>query len=167
MGAGLLMDNQRGATSIEVADIFTGEESSPLGSIFFVTIVIVFFASGAFVKFMDLFYRSYIFWPPGSFIPDLFDYDTPLFLFKLLDWLMLQIMVIAGPVIVASLLTDISLGLINRFASQLNVFILSMSIKSAITMFILLFYYIIFVKMAPLFFLRMEGDFIFLRNFWN
>ena len=50
-------------------------------------------------------------------------------------------MLLSGPIIVACLLTDISLGLINRFASQLNVYVLAMPVKSGLASFLLIFYF--------------------------
>ena len=48
---------------------------------------------------------------------------------------------LSGPVVVACLLTDISLGLINRFASQLNVYVLAMPVKSGIASLLLIFFF--------------------------
>ena len=53
----------------------------------------------------------------------------------------MDMMLLSGPIIVACLLTDISLGLINRFASQLNVYVLAMPVKSGLASFLLIFYF--------------------------
>ena len=49
----------------------------------------------------------------------------------------------------ACLFTDLSLGLINRFASQLNVYVLAMPIKSALSSFLLIFYFAVLMTDAP------------------
>ena len=48
----------------------------------------------------------------------------------------------------ACLLTDVSLGLINRFASQLNVYVLAMPIKSGVAAFLMLFYFMMLLSNA-------------------
>jgi type III secretion protein T len=62
---------------------------------------------------------------------------------------MLQTFLLAGPVAAICLLTDVSLGLINRFASQLNVYVLAMPIKSGMAMFILVAYYSLLLSLGP------------------
>ena len=53
-------------------------------------------------------------------------------MFRLLDDMMRLAFVIAGPLIIAMFLGDAVLAAITRFAPQLNVFVLSMGVKSAI-----------------------------------
>jgi type III secretion protein T len=164
--AGFLMDNQRGASMASGADSFSGEETSPLGSLLFQSLIFVFFVGGSFVGFLSVFFQSYVFWSPFSWLPDLSSSTAAVFFLGLIDWLMLQTFLLAGPVVTASLLTDVSLGLINRFASQLNVYILAMPIKSALTMFILIFYYVMFVRLGPQLFSSMDAQVNTLRNLW-
>jgi type III secretion protein T len=47
---------------------------------------------------------------------------------------------LASPMLIALFVSELGLGLINRFAPQLNVFFLSMPIKSAVGMLVLIFY---------------------------
>ena len=58
----------------------------------------------------------------------------------LIDQVMRLAFVIAGPIMIAMFLGDAVLAAITRFAPQLNVFVLSMGVKSAI-----------FVAMMPLY----------------
>jgi type III secretion protein T len=164
--AGFLMDNQRGASMASTSDSFSGEETSPLGSLLFQSLVFVFFIGGSFVGFLGVFFQSYIFWSPFSWFPDLTSSTAVVFFLGLIDFLMLQTFLLAGPVVTAALLTDVSLGLINRFASQLNVYVLAMPIKSALTMFILIFYYVMFVNLGPQLFTLMNSQMTTLRTLW-
>ena len=66
-----------------------------------------------------------------------------------MSWLLLMMLLLSGPIVVACLLTDVSLGLINRFASQLNVYVLAMPIKSALASFLLIFYFAVLMTDAP------------------
>lgn len=147
--AGFMIDNQRGASMASGADPLSGEETSPLGSLFFQFLVLLFFATGAFCGFLTLFYQFYQLWPVFSWWPEVRLLSQALFFPKLVDWLMHLTVLLAGPVVVACLLTDIALGLINRFASQLNVYILAMPIKSGVAMLIVLVYLGVLVRLAP------------------
>ena len=136
---GFFIDNQRGASMAEGADALTGEQTSPMGILFLQTLIYVFFVSGGFVAFMSLVYTSYVVWPVTSLLPPLSQATALLFASET-DWLMAHMLLLAGPIVVACLLIDISLGLMNRFASQLNVYVLAMPIKSGVAALILLVY---------------------------
>jgi type III secretion protein T len=71
-------------------------------------------------------------------------------------WLMLYMLLLAGPIVVACLLIDFSLGLVNRFASQLNVYVLAMPIKSGVASFILLVYFGMLGANAPVLFRHLQ-----------
>ena len=67
-------------------------------------------------------------------------------------------------IVVACLLTDVSLGLINRFASQLNVYVLAMPIKSGVAAFLMLFYFMMLLSNATGLFDGVKADFEQLRR---
>ena len=46
----------------------------------------------------------------------------------------------SSPVVIAMFLSEFGLGLVNRFAPQLNVYFLSMSLKSGVALFVLIPY---------------------------
>ncbi|MDR2787703.1 MAG: type III secretion system export apparatus subunit SctT [Candidatus Accumulibacter sp.] len=163
--AGFLMDNQRGASQANVSDPLSGEESSPLGSFLFQSFVFIFFASGAFLTFLLLIFQTYVFWPPGAWLPNLAGAQLPLFVAGAVSWLMTKMLLLAGIVLVASLLVDLALGLINRFASQLNVYILAMPIKSGLAMLIVLASFGAFVDSGPELFEEMTNTLLSLRRF--
>lgn len=141
--AGFFIDNQRGASMAEEADPLSGEQTSPLGSLLFQGITFLFYAGGMFMAFLNIVYASYIAWPPAQLLPvSLFtDIRLPLFFAEQVGRLMLLMLLLAGPITVACLLADVSLGLINRFASQLNVYVLAMPIKSGVAALLLVFYF--------------------------
>ena len=136
---GFFIDNQRGASMAEMADALSGEQTSPLGILFLQALIYIFFVSGAFLTFLGLMYASYVVWPVTSFLPLPTLAATLLFADEA-DWIMVHMLLLAGPIAVACLLIDFALGLMNRFASQLNVYILAMPIKSGVTAFIMLVY---------------------------
>lgn len=153
---GLFIDNQRGAAMAAQTDPLSGSQTSPLGSFLFQCLVYIFFTSGAFVTFLTLIYKTYEFWPPHEFIPMNWKMRLPELIIKQVDWLMTYMMLLAGPIAVACLLTDVSLGLVNRFASQLNVYVLAMPIKSAVAAFLLIFYFKLLLEKAVLLFKPFE-----------
>lgn len=141
--AGFFIDNQRGAGQAAESDPLSGEQTSPTGSFFFQSGVYVFFSTGAFLSCLGLVYAGYEAWPVFSFLPGavFLRTDAALFFAGKVARLALDMVLLSGPVVASCLLTDISLGLINRFASQLNVYILAMPIKSGIAALLLLFYF--------------------------
>lgn len=136
---GFFIDNQRGATMASSIDPLTGSQTSPLGVLFVQAITAVFFISGGFVLLMGALYHSYKIWPVFSFFPNLSLEAVPYFL-KLADNLMALAVLLAAPVIIAMFLSEFALGLVSRFAPQLNVFFLAMPVKSAVGMLILVLY---------------------------
>jgi type III secretion protein T len=108
----------------------------------------LFFVSGAFLSFLGLVYSSYLVWPVASLLPEISRAVAALFA-EQAGWLMLYMLLLAAPIAIACLLIDISLGLVNRFASQLNVYVLAMPVKSGVAAFILLIYFGMLSHNAP------------------
>lgn len=163
--AGFFIDNQRGAGQASETDPLSGEQTSPTGAFFFQSAVYVFFATGAFLSFLGIVFSSYEVWPVGGLLPaDVFRSPAlPLFFAEKVARLALDMMLLAGPVVVACLLTDISLGLINRFASQLNVYVLAMPVKSGLASLLLIFYFSMLMTGAVSMFESFGSDLQYLR----
>ena len=137
---GYFIDNQRGATMASSFDPLIGEQSSPLGLFMTQSLIALFFVAGIFLVFLEGIYTSYKIWPVTSFFPsiskELIDFFVSQFV------LIVKIAVIVGgPIIITMFLAEFGLGLIGRFAPQLNIFFLSMPIKSAVSNFILIFFW--------------------------
>ena len=137
---GFFIDNQRGASMAEGADALSGEQTSPVGILFLQGTMYLFFVSGGFLAFLGLVYSTYLVWPVTNLLPGV-DWHTAMLFAGQAGWLMLYMLLLAGPISIACLLIDVSLGLVNRFASQLNVYVLAMPIKSGVASFILLIYF--------------------------
>jgi type III secretion protein T len=148
--AGFLMDNQRGASQSQTNDPLSQESTSPLGSFLFQVLVYMFFSSAAFMSFLSMCFSSYVLWPVGELIPWPSSFKLPLLFAEQVSWLALYMLLLSAPVVIACFLSDFCLGLINRFAQQLNVFILSMGVKSGATAFL------IFVYLYPLCYIFIE-----------
>ncbi len=146
--AGTIIDNQRGASQAMGSGILTGEETSPFGSVLFLSMVNIFYSSGAVLAFMMLLYESYDLWPVFHAMPALAEARLGLFFGAEVNHLMTQALLLCGPFVLVALMSDMSLGIINRFAPQLNVFVLSMAIKSGLCAMLIVFYIIPFTEIA-------------------
>jgi type III secretion protein T len=136
---GYLIDNQRGATLASVFDPLVGEQTSPLGEMLQLTVTALFYASGGFHLFLGFLYESYKVWPVGAYTPH-FGPEFPAFLLEQCDRMLRVCVVLAAPVVITVFVSEFGLGLVSRFAPQLNVFALSMPVKSAVAGVVLVLY---------------------------
>jgi len=136
---GNFIDNQRGATMGEVYSPLSGAQVSTTGIFFTQIVSTVFFVGGAVFLFLGALYKSYGIWPVFegglSFVS-----DAPVQLLGALDGMLRTTVVISAPVIIVMFLATLGLGLVNRTAPQLNVFFLSMPVKSALGVAMLILY---------------------------
>lgn len=137
--AGYFIDNQRGATMASSIDPLTGSQTSPFGVLFVQAITVIFFVGGGFIVLLGALYGSYQLWPVFSFLPSMGPEAIPYFL-SVADRILALAVLFAAPVIIAMFLSELALGLISRFAPQLNVFFLAMPVKSAVGLLILILY---------------------------
>ena len=133
---GFVIDNQRGSTMASSVDPLTGSQTSPLGILMMQVVTIYFFVSGAVLVALLAIYESYVLFPVASFYPSLQLTDAAFFL-SLLDRIMALAVLLAAPALIAMFLSELALGLISRFAPTLNVFFLSMPVKSAVGVLVL------------------------------
>ena len=136
---GFIIDNQRGATMSSSMSPLTGVTTSPLAILLNQAASVFFLVSGGLLVLLRAIYESYIYWPIGSFWPQ-FSNGSGLFFLQQLDHFMYIAMIMAAPVLIAMFLSELGLAMISRFAPQLQVFFLSMPIKSAVGLFVLILY---------------------------
>jgi type III secretion protein T len=127
--AGNVIDTQVGMSMAQVFDPIQGHQTSLHGEFLSQLAAWLFMASGAFLVFLDLLMSSYVLWPVSSFFPDLRAAGMNLFVGQF-SYLMTALLVLAAPVMVILLIIDLSFGLVNRYAPQLNVFALTLPIKA-------------------------------------
>ncbi|MCY3622458.1 MAG: type III secretion system export apparatus subunit SctT [Gammaproteobacteria bacterium] len=137
---GNFIDNQRGATMASAMDPFVGEQSSPFGLFMTQTLVAVFFCTGLFNAFLGGIYESYAMWPATAFWPTV---DGHVVRFVVAQFVLVAEMavLVGGPVVIAMFLAELGLGFISRFAPQLNVFFLSMPVKSGVACLMLVLFW--------------------------
>ncbi len=138
--AGALIDNQRGAAIAASIDPLQGHETSPLGILFGQAFLTYVFITGAVLPIIGLLYQSYVLWPATRGVPILSD-QFPVLVLAIADNAMRMVVIIAGPIVAIMFLAEFALAMVSRFAPQVQVFILAMPIKSALAIFILIFYF--------------------------
>lgn len=129
--AGDIIDIQRGIADASISDPSQSSEASVTGTFLVLTMITLFFVTGGMTIVIETLYQTYRIWPLFDLAPNL-SLENAASLFTLLDQIMRLAFVVAGPLIIAMFLGDAVLAAITRFAPQLNVFALSMGVKSAI-----------------------------------
>lgn len=129
--AGDLVDEQRGSQAALQPSPLGEEQSTPLGTLFVLILLYLFFAGGGLPLLLDAFFESYRIWPLDRFLPRLGPGSGAAVLF-LLDRSLRLAVLFAAPLVIAMLATELALGLTARTASQLNVFELALAVKSLV-----------------------------------
>lgn len=136
---GMLIDHQRGGSSLMVNDPTIQNQSSPLGILFNMVLIYLFYQIDGPFYLIDAIARSYEVIPPDRLLhPDFFSVDTPFWILqkKLLNDMMVISVQLAGPSLVIILMTDLFLGIANRLAPQVQVTFLGMPLKSLLALMI-------------------------------
>jgi type III secretion protein T len=127
--AGQLIDTKVGTSMAQVSDPLSGQQVTLNGALFGRLASWVFMAGGGFMLMIGTLIQSYALWPVRSPAPTLVTGGMRLFEGEF-GRIMLLTLLVAAPALVLLHLVEGVLGLINRFAQQLNVFSLSLSIKA-------------------------------------
>lgn len=133
---GELFDNQRGATMSDSIDPVNGAQSSIFSGFLNFAFGAIFFASNGMLLFMDILIQSYKIFPRGSDLLLLHGELTG----QLLVTLVKNSILLAAPVMLVMLITEVLLGVFARYCPQLNPFSLSLTVKSFIAILIFILY---------------------------
>lgn len=140
--AGIIIDHQRGGASLMVNDPTIQNQSSPLGTLFNMVLIYIFYSIEGPFLFIEAIIQSYDIIPPDQFLnPVFFDKSSPFW--KLIIQLFNQMMVItiqiSAPALIAILMTDAFLGIANRLAPQVQITFLGMPLKSLLGLVVICF----------------------------
>jgi type III secretion protein T len=135
--AGQIIDTKVGATLAQVVDPLSGHQTSLNGAFLGRLAGVVFVSMGGLSLLLRVVMESYAIWPVAAPMPTL-DPRGLVVIEAEFGRLMVLATLFAAPVLTVLFLIDAGLGLMNRFAQQLNVFTLSMSIKAFAATFLLL-----------------------------
>jgi type III secretion protein T len=135
--AGQLIDSKIGATQAQVQDPLSGHQTTLNGALFSRLASWVFMCSGGFMLLVGALIQSYGIWPVRQPLGALAESGMRVFEGEL-GRIMLLALLVAAPALLLLYMVEGVLGLMNRFAQQLNVFSLSMSLKMGLATFIIL-----------------------------
>ncbi|EXU76557.1 MULTISPECIES: type III secretion system export apparatus subunit SctT [Erwinia] len=133
---GEILDNQRGATISDSIDPVNGTQSSVLSGFLNFAFCAIFFASNGMHLLMELLAQSYEVFPRGSEMVA-FNWQEA---GQLITVLMRSSILLAAPVLIVLMTSEVMLGVFARYCPQLNPFSLSLSVKSFIAFVVFLFY---------------------------
>ncbi|HDU8564959.1 TPA: type III secretion system export apparatus subunit SctT [Morganella morganii] len=125
---GEYIDNQRGANISDTADPTTGTDASPFSTFMNLFSVSFFLLNDGFVLLMTSVQDSFRLLPPGTLL-------TEIHYAAVFDWLTNSLslsLLFCMPVLIILFISEVSLGILALYNSQLNPFSLSLSIKSII-----------------------------------
>ena len=135
--AGNLIDTKVGSNFAATLDPLQGHETSLTGQLLTQLTNWLFMTSGAFTLFLGLLMKSYALWPIAQMLPRAAPLGESIVIDDFASLLTLALLLSAPALVVLSLL-DLTLGLVNRYAQQLNVFSLTMPLKAWVATWIVL-----------------------------
>ena len=147
--AGIIIDHQRGGSSLMVNDPTIQNQSSPLGTLFNMVLIYIFFAMDGPFMFLEVISSSYDYLPPDQFMnSQFFAIDSPSWhlLAKLFNDVMVFSIQFATPALIAILMTDSFLGIANRLAPQVQITFLGMPLKSLLGLYVIYEGWLLMVK---------------------
>jgi flagellar biosynthetic protein FliR len=137
---GRILDLARGANMANILAPQTGEQVSLMGELQFQMSIVLFFMLDGHHFFLRALYKSFELVPLEDF-PNFVHNVRPPALY--LAWASGQLFVIAlllaAPVVVATFLTDLVFGIMNRVSPQINVFFLAQPVKMIVGLVVVLF----------------------------
>lgn len=146
---GILIDHQRGGSSLMINDPTIQNQSSPLGTLFnYVLIYLFFMMDGPFLV-LDILSQSYQILPPDKmFSSAIFSENSQLltYITKILGSVMILSTQLAAPALIMILMTDFFLGIANRLAPQVQITFLGMPLKSLLGLTIIFFGWTLFTE---------------------
>jgi len=141
---GDLIDFQTGSSNAAFFDPVGGHENGPTGDFLGRLVITLFVAGGGLLALLGVVVDSYRLWPVGSFFPHLGQVLEE-FAVRQGDTLYLWIVKLAAPVVLVLVLVELGMGLINRVAPPLNVFVFSQPLKRLLsTLMMLLFMFFVY-----------------------
>ncbi|WP_096968706.1 type III secretion system export apparatus subunit SctT [Escherichia coli] len=151
---GSIIDNQRGATLSSSIDPANGVDTSELAKYLNLFSAAIFIYCGGMHFVLDSVRLSYEMCPLFSHC--IFSVSNTL---DFLTLLVTQAVILASPIMIVLLLSEVLLGVLSRFAPQMNAFSVSLTIKSMLAMFI------VFICLSAVYVQKIQG-FIGERSFF-
>lgn len=139
---GIIIDHQRGGASLMVNDPTVQNQSSPLGTLFNMVLIFIFFYLDGPFLFLNALVTSYDVIPPDKLInTHFFDKNSTFWtmFMELFNKVMVISIQLSAPALLAILMTDVFLGIANRLAPQVQITFLGMPLKSLLALTVVCF----------------------------
>ena len=128
---GEIIDHQTGLTFTQNTDPVHGNTVSVTSILLQQVLFAALMVSGFLLFVVDTLYLSFEVWPIGAVLPQ-FAAGVPLRLVSESSRLFSLALLLAGPVVLVLFVVDVGASMLNRAAPQLNVFTLTLSLKSLV-----------------------------------
>ena len=129
--AGSLIDFQTGASNQAFFDPIAQYETGPSAGFLNLLAITLFVTSGGLHLLLSALFESYRIWPVASFAPHFAPALLP-FIARGATSVMMWTVKLAAPVVMVLVLIELGFGLVSRAMPQLNVFMMSQAVKSAV-----------------------------------
>lgn len=137
--AGDIVDLQRGSTMGSLIDPMMTHETSATGTLFAITLIVLFLAAGGLQFMLTTVFDSYRLWPIESLLP-VFTAESATIFLDLLTRVLGMALVLSFPIVVGLLLSDVLLGFVAKAAPHMNVFAMSLVVKTLVFSLLLVIY---------------------------
>lgn len=129
--AGDILDLQRGSSMGTLVDPMMTHETSATGTLLTLVMMTIYLAAGGLEVTLSSLYDSYSLWPVDNLLPALGKEAAAIFL-ELLNRTISMALALVFPLIVSLLLSDVVLALLARASPHLNIFALSLIVKTLV-----------------------------------
>jgi type III secretion protein T len=147
--SGVFIDHQRGAASLMTNDPTIQNQSSPIGTLYNLVLITIFFTVDGPFFVIDAILDSFSVVPPDQFLSPLFFAPQAFVKERLVNALQAFVLLalqLSAPALIAILMTDTFLGVINRLAPQVQITFLGMGLKSWLAIFMVCLGWIFFCE---------------------
>lgn len=133
---GALVDNQRGASISSALDPLSGIEATETSNLLQLFSAVLFLSLGGLTALLEALHESYVWLPLGRGFA--FDWER---IHEHMGALLAAGVRMAAPVLLLLLLVEVFLGVLSRFAQQMNAFSVSLAVKSFVAFLALSIYF--------------------------
>jgi type III secretion protein T len=156
--AGDILDLQRGSTMGTLIDPMMTHETSSTGTLLAIVMISIYLAAGGLQLSLTGVYDSYGLWPVDALLP-VFSKEAAWLFLGLLNRILMMALTLVFPLIVSMLLSDIVLAFLARASPHLNVFALSLVVKTLVFSLVFVLYaaFLVFYMHRDLGFLHEAG----------
>ncbi|TSE02900.1 EscT/YscT/HrcT family type III secretion system export apparatus protein [Mesorhizobium intechi] len=129
--AGDILDLQRGSSMGALIDPMMTHETGATGTLLAIIMVTIYLAAGGLQLSLTGLYDSYGLWPIDHLLP-VFSKDAAGIFLGLLNRILVMALTLVFPLIISMLLSDIVLAFLARASPHLNIFALSLVVKTLV-----------------------------------